>query len=244
MDSLIYSKAEMERWDREWLSYLSREYPYQLAPYTAYPNRPELPEDPLQMIDVSMDGWATLLVYAPGSAIRDKQVMEFGCGRGNLGKLIACYARTYLGVDCSPLALAIARLVSPANATYLHANQVEELARLSGTVDTLISRFFWIHQNFETGRRVLRIVEPLLKSGARLYLDFFWPNPQEAVGFWRTDVGRICSPQGPLDEEPSVIFQYSAPDVEELFRDMPFRVLQQQEHGPTQRRYVVAEKIS
>jgi SAM-dependent methyltransferase len=244
MDSLIYSEAEVERWNREWLSYLLEQYPQQLSPYTAYPERPELPENPLQMIDVSMDGWATLLVYAQGSAIRDKQVMEFGCGCGNLGKLIACYARTYLGVDCSPLALAIARLVSPANATYLHVNQVDELARLSGTVDTLISRFFWIHQNFETGRRVLRIVEPLLKSGSRLYLDFFWPNPQEAVGFWRTAVDRVRSPRGPLDEESSAMFQYSASEVEELFQDLPFRVIQQQEHGPTQRRYVVAEKTS
>jgi hypothetical protein len=40
------------------------------------------------------------------------------------------------------------------------------------------------------------------------------------------------------------MFQYSALDVEELFRDTPFRILQQQEHGPTQRRYVVAEKVS
>lgn len=243
MESPTYSEADIERWDREWLSYLLREYPQQLSPYTAYPKRPELPENPLQTIDVSMDGWATLLVYAPGSAILDKHVMEFGCGCGNLGKLVACYARTYLGVDCSRLALAIARLVSPPNAAYLHVNQVEELALLSGTVDTLLSRFFWIHQNFETGRRVLRIVEPLLKSGGRLYLDFFWPNPKEAIGFWRTEVDRIRFPRDPLDEEPSAMFQYSASDVEELFRDMPFRVLQQQEHGPTQRRYVTAEKI-
>jgi len=38
------------------------------------------------------------------------------------------------------------------------------------------------------------------------------------------------------------MFQYSAKDVEELFRGMPFRILQQQEHGPTQRRFVIAEK--
>jgi hypothetical protein len=239
----IYSEAEIERWDREWLSYLGREYPQQLLPYTAFPKRPELPENPLDMIDVSMDGWATLLLYAPGSAIRDKHVMEFGCGCGNLGKLVACYARSYVGVDCSRLALAIARLVSPPNATYLHVNEGEQLGRLSGTCETLLSRFFWIHQNFKTGRRVLRVIEPLLKSGARLYLDFFWSNPKEAVGFWRTDVDRVLSPRGSVDQEPSAVFQYSAADVEELFRGMPFRVLQQQEHGPTQRRYVVVEKI-
>lgn len=242
MESLKYSEAEDERWNREWLNYLLREYPQQLTPYTAYPLRPELPENPVQMMDVSMDGWATLLVYAQGSMIREKRVMEFGCGCGNLGKLISCYAASYLGIDCSRLALGIARLVSPANATYLHPND-DELTALAGTVDTWLSRFFWIHQNFETGRRVLRIASPLLKSGGRMYLDFFWPNPQQAVGFWRTAVERVHSPRDPLDQEPSAMFQYSAADVEELFRDMPFRILHQLEHGPSQRRYVMVEKL-
>ncbi len=239
---LIYSDAEIERWDREWLNYLLREYPYQLAHYSAYPCRPELPEDPVKMMDVSLDNWACLLLYAPGSAIRGKAVMEFGCGCGNLGKLIALYAGSYLGLDCSRLALAVARLVSPGNAAYVHVNDAEELARRRGTIDTLISRFFWIHQNFETGRRVLRLVEPLLKPGARLYMDFFWPNAGEAVGCWKSDVFRIRSPREPLHAEPSVMFQYSAADVEELLRGTPFQIVGQQEHGPTQRRYVTAEK--
>ena len=240
---MTYSEAEVERWDREWLNYLFREYVQQLTPYTAYPDRPALPEDPLAMIDVALGERAPLLVYAQGSAIRDRFVMEFGCGCGNLGKLIACYARTYLGIDCSRLALTVARLVSPPNATYLHVNEAAEIARFQGMVDTLVSRFFWIHQNFETGRRVLQIVAPLLKLHGRLYLDFFWPNPAEAVGFWRTDVFQIRTPRDPLDEEPSVMFQYSASDVAELFSGMPLRILHQEEHGPTQRRYVVAEKV-
>ena len=243
-DPLLYSEAEVERWDREWLNYLLLQYQEQLTPHSAYPHQPELSENPLETINAYMGNHATLLVYAPGSAIRDRWVMEFGCGCGNLGKLIARYVNTYVGVDCSGLALAIARLVSPKNTIYLHANDVEELARLHGKIDTLVSRFFWIHQNFETGRRVLQIVEPLLKSGGRLYLDFFWPNPTEAVGFWRTEVLHVHSPQDPLNKEPSAMFQYSATDVEELFRGMPFRILQQDEHGPTQRRFVVAEKIS
>lgn len=236
------SEAEIARWDREWLSYLLAEYPQQLRPYTTYSKRPELPEDPLQMIDVSMGVWSTLMVYAAGAAIRDKHVMEFGCGCGNLGKLVSCYARAYLGVDLSPLALSIARLVSPPNAVYLHPNQTGELDRFAGTVDTVISRFFWIHQNFETGRRVLNVVEPLLKPGGLLYFDFFWPAPREAVGFWAT-TDRVRSPDGPLDEEPSAMFAYSGSDVEQLVGGFPFRILRQQEHGPTQRRYVTAQKI-
>jgi SAM-dependent methyltransferase len=239
----LYSEAEIERWDREWLNYLFREYQQQLSPYTAYPRHPELPDDPVQMMDVSMNDYSTLLAYAPGSAIRGKSVMEFGCGCGNLGKLLALYADSYLGVDCSRLALAVARLVSPPNAAYVHVNDRDGLARHGSSIDTMVSRFFWIHQNFETGRRVLRIVDPLLKPGACLYLDFFWPNPAEAVGFWRTDVFKIRSPQEELDGEPSVVFQYSAEDVGQLFEGTPFRVIRQHEHGPSQRRYVVAEKI-
>jgi 2-polyprenyl-3-methyl-5-hydroxy-6-metoxy-1,4-benzoquinol methylase len=243
-DLLSYSEAEVERWDREWLNYIFHGYRNHFTPYTAYPFRPELPEDPLETLNVSVGREVKLGVYAPGSAICGKSIMEFGCGCGLLGKLIAHYALSYLGVDCSRLALAIGPLVSPANATYLHVNQSEELSRLYGTVDTLVSRFFWIHQNFETGRRVLRIVEPLLKSGGRLYLDFFWPNPAEAAeGTW-SDVWKVYLPQDALSEHPSALFQYSAADVAELFRDMPFQILHQVEHGPTQRRYVTAEKVS
>jgi len=235
-------EEQVERWDREWLSYLSREYPEQLRPYTTYPRRPELPNDPLRMIDVSLADHTSLAFYASGEAIRDRVVLEFGCGCGGLGKLVAGYARSYVGIDWSPLALSIARLVSPPNAVYLHPSQTDELNRLVGTADTLVSRFFWIHQNFETGRRVLSVAGPLLKPGALLYFDFFWPNPGEAVGFWRS-VDRLRSPDDTLDDEPSAMFPYAASDVERLLRDLPFRILSQHEHGPTQRRYVVAQKI-
>src|ERR1051326_2170975 len=240
--SLLYSDAEVERWDREWLNYIYHGYRRHFTPYTAYPDRPELTENPLETIYVCVGLETKLHVYAPGSAIRDQAIMEFGCGCGLLGRLIAHYARSYLGIDCSRIALAIAPLVSPANAIYLHVNQVEELSRLYGTIDTLVSRFFWIHQNFETGRRVLRIVQPLLKSGGRLYLDFFWPNAAEAGEGPFHDVWKIYTPQDPLSEHPSALFQYTAGDVAELFRGLPYRILHQEEHGPTQRRYVVAER--
>jgi SAM-dependent methyltransferase len=243
-DSLLYSDAEVERWEREWLNYIFHGYRRHFTPYTAWPDRPDLPEDPLETIQVSVGNETKLHVYAPGSAIVGKSIMEFGCGCGLLGRLISHYARAYLGIDCSRIALAIAPLVSPPNATYLHVNQTEELSRLYGAVDTLVSRFFWIHQNFETGRRVLRIVSPLLKPGGRLYLDFFWPNAAQAGEGPFQDVWKVYKPQDPLSEHPSALFQYTSADVEELFRDLPYRIVHQEEHGPTQRRYVIAEKVS
>jgi hypothetical protein len=203
LESPLYSEAELERWDREWLNYLLREYPQQLSPHTVYPYRPELPDDPLQTMNVSVGNDTFLQMYAPGSAIMGRKVMEFGCGCGNLGKLIAHYADSYLGLDCSRLALAVGRLVSPANAAYVHVNELGELGRMTATVDTWVSRFFWIHQNLAMGPRVIRIGQPLLKTGGRLYMDFFWPNPAEAVGFWRTDVWRKHSPDDLLDKESS-----------------------------------------
>ena len=245
IDSLTYSEAEVERWDREWLNYIFHGYRRHFTPYTAYPDRPELTEDPLETIQVAVGNETKLHVYAPGSAIRGKAVMEFGCGSGLLGRLIAHYTTSYLGIDCSRLALAIGPLVSPPNAAYLHVNQTGELAQRHGTIDTLVSRFFWIHQNFQTASRVLRIVEPLLKPGARLYLDFFWPNTAEAGDGPFRDVWKVFSPRDPLSEEhPSSLFRYTARDVEELFHGMPYRILHQEVHGPTQRRYVIAEKAA
>jgi hypothetical protein len=39
------------------------------------------------------------------------------------------------------------------------------------------------------------------------------------------------------------MYAYSEADVDRLLHDLPFRILRQQEHGPTQRRYVLAHKI-
>jgi SAM-dependent methyltransferase len=236
----MYTDAEIERWDREWASYLVREYKFQLLPHTAYPEKPPLPDSCEGVFNLSLGAGPPLSLYCHGAAVRDKNVMEMGCGCGNLGKLIARYCRGYLGVDCSGLALAVARLVSPGNCVYLHGNQAEELRRFHGTIDTVVGRFFWIHQNFDTGRRVLEFLRPFLRRGGRVYMDFFWSDPAAAGERFR-DTWLTLSPRDALSAEPSAVVNYSFEDVRELLSPSGLTVVEHHVHGASQRRYVVAE---
>lgn len=224
------------RWNHEWLRYLEREWPVQLTPHTAHPERPPLPEDPRALIDLSIGTAPPLSLYCDREAIEGRRLLEVGCGCGNLGKLISRYAESYLGVDYSTLALAIARLVSPSNATYVFAGDHAALRERFGTIDTAVGRFFWIHQNLELGRRVLELIEVLLAPGGRIYADFFWPDPDRPQN-------KVFTPRDPLSAlYPSATFAYARADVEALIAGRPFEVVREELHVPMQRRYVVLEK--
>jgi SAM-dependent methyltransferase len=231
------SAADVERWNGEWLAYLGREWPYQLTPHTAFTEQPPLPEDPLDLIRLSVGlGWQ-LALYCDRDALADRRVMELGCGCGNLGKQIARYVRSYLGADFSTMALQIARLVSPANCTYAHVADREGLAPFFGQIDTVVGRYFWIHQNLRLARRNLEFLELFLKPGGRLYADFYWPNPE-------VEQFIVLSPDDPLSQTyPSATFRYTLKDVERLIAGRPFRILRETVSPAMQRRYVVLERL-
>lgn len=231
------SPEDVERWNAEWLDYLSREWPLQFTPHTALPDRPPLPEDPLDMIHLSLaPGWH-LSLYCDRDALEGQKVMELGCGCGNLGKQLGRYVESYLGVDYSTMALQIARLVSPPNCFYLHVSNQEGLGYFRGYVDTVIGRYFWIHQNLALARRNLEFLERFLRPGGRLYADFFWPDP-EAEHFV------VLPPDAPLSKRyPSAMFQYSSQDVQRLIAGRPFRILRETVSREMERRYVVLERL-
>ncbi|HKI06217.1 MAG TPA: class I SAM-dependent methyltransferase [Thermoanaerobaculia bacterium] len=228
---------DVERWNGEWLAYLGREWPYQLTPYTQFPDKPPLPKDPDGLLDLSVGlGWK-LGLYCDRDALEGRRVMELGCGCGNLGKQIARYVDTYLGVDFSTMALQIARLVSPPNCTYIHVSDREGLGYYRGYIETVISRHFWIHQNLEIARRNLEFLELFLRPGGRLYTDFFWPDP-------RAEQFVVLKPDEPLSKTyPSAMFQYTPEDVRRLISGRPFRILRETISRKMQRRYVVLEKL-
>src|SRR5882724_6055387 len=95
-DSRRDALKSTERWNKEWLAYLGREFEVQLAPYTDYPDQPPLPDDPEAMITVSLGQGLPLNIYAEGAWIENRRLLEVGCGCGYLGKLIARYAESYL----------------------------------------------------------------------------------------------------------------------------------------------------
>jgi SAM-dependent methyltransferase len=228
---------EIQRWNDEWLAYLRSEWEFQLTPHTAYPDKPPLPDSALDLLKLQLGhGWPIAL-YCDREALEGKRVMEMGCGCGNLGKLIARYVDSYLGTDYSPLALKVARLVSPDNCTYVHVADRAGLTPFFGSVDTVIGRYFWIHQNFKLAGWNLEFLELFLKPGGRVYTDFYWPNPavEQAVVF---------SPDHALSKTyPSATFKYSGEDVQRLLAGRPFRILREEISPEMQRRYVVLERL-
>jgi SAM-dependent methyltransferase len=229
---------EIERWNAEWIEYLKQEWEVQLAPHTDYPRTPPLPGSPLAMLGLEIrEGWP-LSLYADRDALEGRRVMEMGCGCGNLGKLLGRYVESYLGTDYSTLALKVARLVSPPNCTYVHVADRAGLAPFSGTVDTVVGRYFWIHQSFQLGGWNLDFLARFLKPGGRLYADFYWPNPavEQAVVF---------TPDHALSRAyPSATFRYSGDDVRRLIAGRPFRVLREEVSPEMQRRYVTFERLA
>src|SRR5262249_46251001 len=142
----------------------------------------------------------------------------------------------YLGTDYSTLALKIARLVSPPNCTYVHVADRQNLAPFFGRVDTAVSRYFWIHQNFELAQGNLDFLELFLRPGGRLYADFYRPNPA-------IEQGIVFTPDPPLSRAyPSATFRYTRQDVERLIAGRPFRILSEEVSTKMQRRYVVLER--
>jgi glycosyltransferase involved in cell wall biosynthesis/SAM-dependent methyltransferase len=230
-------ERESERWNDEWLAYLRREWEQQLTPYTAYPETPPLPASPLAMIDLKLGFGAPLSLYCDRDALAGRRVMEMGCGCGNLGKLLGRYVESYLGTDYSPLALQVARLVSPANCSYVHVADRDGLAPFFAAVDTVVGRYFWIHQNFEQARFNLQFLSRFLKPAGRLYADFYWPDPAVPQGV-------VLSPDQPLSRRyPSATFRYTSEAVARLVDGLPFRLLREEVVLEMQRRYVVLERI-
>lgn len=229
--------ADIERWNAEWVRYLGREWRHQLLHYSMYPLNPEFPENAIDALQLRLSdtGPGKLSVYCDRSDLVDKRVMEMGCGCGNMGKLIARYPKHYLGVDYSTMALSVARLVSPLNCTYIHVADRESLQPFFGNVDTVISRHFWIHQNAKLARHNLDYLSNFLTPGGRLYMDFYWPDPN-------VKVGRVYSPYDPLSKAfPSCTFPYTLEDVEFLISGTRYSILREEIHIAMQRRYVILE---
>jgi SAM-dependent methyltransferase len=235
---LACTAAEVERWNAEWFEYLKGEWEVQLTPHTAYPDKPPLPQSPLDLIHLRLGYGPGLAVYCRREDLENRRVMELGCGCGNLGKLISRYTAHYLGADYSTLALKIARLVSPLNCSYVHVADRAGLSPFFDTVDTAISRYFWIHQSFALAQGNLDFLQLFLKPGGRLYADFYWPNPA-------VEQGVVFTPDHALSRAyPSATFRYTREDVERLIAGRPFRVLSEEISAEMQRRYVILERLT
>ena len=169
-DFLSVSEAECERWDREWLRYFQSEGSRSFClDYTAFPV-PNLANMSRE------DIWKAMRIWVEGAAVAKKRVLENGCGTGYLGKQIGQVAEFYIGLDYSRLALYIARLVSPRRCTYVFVGDKERISRYANSIDTMVGREFFIHQNWDNAVVVMRLARYLLKPGGIVSADFWLPS--------------------------------------------------------------------
>jgi len=237
------SVDEVSRWNKEWMQYFSSEPagPHVL-PYEYYQSTPAL--DNVANLNAEAVFNLTLAhntagerdydlhIWVPGRNLLQKAILEIGCGCGLLGKELGLIASSYLGLDYSRIALAIARGVSPANCRYLHISDRDAIKQSAETMDVMVGREFFIHQNFANALWVIRLGKFLLRPGGTIHADFYWPDPSVRQG-----VLHPC--RAGLDPQyPSCAFLYSDEDVKDLARETGVSVESIEIYAPYQRKFV------
>jgi len=243
LDSIPASSEDTERWDREWITYFNTEDPRNfLVDYQrltknqqTIDNFNKLSEEEVLDICVCQD-LPPLRIWIPGSDLVNKRVLEIGCGPGFLGKQMGFVAKNYLGIDYSKLAISIARLVSPSNCNYLHISDRKGIVNYANSMDTMVGRFFFIHQNFTNSAWVLKLAHLLLKPGGVVSADFYQANPD-------IEQGVVFPAKHALSQQyPSCAFEYSESEVQELATQCGFKIANIHRHLEMQRMFVRFEK--
>jgi SAM-dependent methyltransferase len=239
------SALETGRWDREWVHYLNLHgtsgYLLDHAQMQPLPGALEhlaaLRDDETLAARI-FEPLAPLHVWAPGAALVDKNVLEIGCGPGYLGKQLGYVARSYLGLDYSQLALCVARAVSPQTCTYLHLSQHKDILRWRGRIDTMVGRFFFIHQNFDNALWLLQLAHLLLRPRGQVHADFYHADTtvEQGVVF---PARSSLSPQ-----HPSCAFDYREDDVRELARRSSLTLVKTHRDVAMQRLFARFEKAT
>lgn len=232
--------ADVDRWDREWMLYFATEdrtaHLVDSRKLSVVRDLSALSE--AEVFDACLTGFADgstmtpLHVWARGSDLVGRKVLEIGCGCGWLGKQLGLVSQQYVGIDYSEFALAVARGNSPASCRYFHISEKEEISAFAGQLDTLVGREFFIHQNYDNARWVLGLGAFLLRPGGVVIADFYLPNPAIPQGV-------VHPAKSPLDPNyASCAFAFQRAEIEELARACGLQVETVTDHLQYQRRFV------
>lgn len=241
---VLHNESTRARWDNEWLEYFRLTY----AP--AYFRRYSLdfpPGDPVakRMVEAPGEGLFNcviapelnaLSIHCTKEDIVGKKIVEIGCGPGYLAKQVGLVAEQYLGLDHSELALSVARLVAPDTCVFHNLSEQDQYVKYRGMMDAMIGRFFFIHLNYDSARWVMLLGTELLKSGGRIFADFYRAN--EAV-----EQGVVHPARATLDPNyPSCCFQWSDSDIASIAVELGLKVLSSTRSLTHQRQFVTFSK--
>lgn len=127
--------------------------------------------------------------------------------------------------------MSIARLLSPPNCTYLSLED-QRLLTFAGRLDTVVTRHFYIHQNFANATWATKLAAYLLKPGGTLVADFYLPDPG-------TKQFVVHKARSPLDQKyPSCTFLFTAEEIQEIAEIGQFSIVETKDNLKVQRRFV------
>lgn len=236
----------VNRWDQEWLNYFLTESvrPF-FVPHTRLKRVDSLEKKSAnQIYDTALTKedngvlMPHLNIWVNYDDILNKNVFELGCGPGFLGKQLGMVAKSYLGIDYSELALKIAHLVSPDNCKYVHISDFDEISKYEGTIDTMVGRYFFIHQNYNNLTWILRLAHFLLKDSGVISADFYLPDPNIPQGI-------VHPAKHELDDHyASCAFAFTDAEIHLASQMLRFKVENIVDRLDLQRKFVFFRKLS
>lgn len=238
------SEAFVDRWDREWLAYLGTEAMGQhVVPSSRLTRVRRLADEPADEVyeavlseHPSYGHRSPLHVWAPARALRGKDIAEIGCGTGFLSRQLSSEVKSYLGIDASRLAIAVAAGCAAPNCRFLHINDADQIQVARGSCDSVVAREFFIHQNFNDALQVLALASFLLRPRGKVYADFFMHGP--AV----SPEAKVYPARSVRDMGfPSAGFEFSDDDLQSLAHQSNFSVVEQTKSAERSRRFVTLQ---
>jgi len=236
-----HTLGDTVRWDREWLRYLYIHSGYNFYFYDMSNDSYSLNSSPKAIADLTPQQMfsSTLLkhwprnVWASGSELVGKTVLEMGCGPGFFGRIASRFVGSYVGLDMSELALHVARVASPANCRYIHLSEVDALEGLSKSVDTCMSRNFFIHHNYADSLWILKFLRDLTVPGGIISADFY--SSRSKIGMDRRHIAR-----DPLNTEfASALYHFDDEDIDEIGREACLDVVSKSYNDKTECTYTL-----
>ncbi|ADE13577.1 hypothetical protein Nhal_0384 [Nitrosococcus halophilus Nc 4] len=216
------SKIETENWDKEWMRYFSLGKDYSFYYYDMDTNNYALSVSPSKISEFSPEQTYHAKffreikgrVWAYGSDLVDRDILEMGCGPGIFGRISGRFAKSYTGIDISLFALYIARLTSPKKkCNYHHLYDPSSIKHLSKRFDTSFGRNFFIHHNYNDSLWILRFLRDLTKSGGVIIADFHC-EPALVDGH-----RRVMAADSLRKNYPSALFNFMDNDIDKISQE-------------------------
>lgn len=200
-----------ERWDKEWLRYFSLDKDYSFyfynmdtPDYVLVATPEEISEfTPREMMETVLHKNIRAAIWAYGTDVVGKNILEIGCGPGILGRTISRVTSSYTGIDVSEFALSIARLTSPQSCSYVHFFDRDSIRDLAKSFDFSFGRNFFIHHNYDDSLWLLRFLRDVTKDGGVILADFF-SDSESLEGVRRVPASAALSV-----EHPSALYSFT-----------------------------------